>query len=185
MEAPEITHLLNAYASGDRQALDRLMPLIYEQMRRIARNRLRGERNDHTLNTTALVHEAYIKLVKFDRIDWQNSAHFLAIASQVMRNILVDYALMHTAKKRGGKQIRVALNDDSAVIEMELVQILSVHRALERLTKIDERQARVVECRFFGGLSIEETARAVGVSIPTVKRDWTMARAWLHSELKE
>jgi RNA polymerase sigma factor (TIGR02999 family) len=185
MGLESITQLLKAHASGDKQAFDRLVPLIYNEMRRIARNRLRGERSDHTLSTTALVHEAYLKLVKFDRINWQNSDHFFAIAAQVMRNILVDYAVRQQAMKRGGKRIRVEVNDSDTLVEIELANILSVHHALERLTEIDERKAKVVECRFFGGLSVEETAKAIGISAPTVKRDWTVARAWLHRELAE
>jgi RNA polymerase sigma factor (TIGR02999 family) len=185
MGLESITQLLKAHASGDKQAFDRLVPLIYNEMRRMARNRLRGERSDHTLSTTALVHEAYLKLVKFDRINWQNSDHFFAIAAQVMRNILVDYAVRQQAMKRGGKRIRVEVNDSDTLVEIELANILSVHHALERLTEIDERKAKVVECRFFGGLSVEETAKAIGISAPTVKRDWTVARAWLHRELAE
>ncbi len=183
METAQITRLLNAHASGDRQALDQLMPLIYDDMRRMAQNKLRDERVDHTLNTTALVHEAYLKLVKFDRINYKNSRHFFAIASQVMRNILVDYAVRKKAQKRGGKQHRVTLDEKDAASEVDISNVLSVHHALERLQEIDERQVRVVECRFFGGLSIEETAKALDISEPTVSRDWNMARAWLNREL--
>jgi RNA polymerase sigma factor (TIGR02999 family) len=185
MDTAEITRLLNAHATGDRNAIDQLMPLIYDDMRRIAQNKLRGERSDHTLNTTALVHEAYLKLIKFDRINYQNSSHFFAIASQVMRNILVDYAVKQKAQKRGGKQKPVSLNEKDAAAEVDLSNVLSVHHALERLGEIDERQMRVVECRFFGGLSIEETAETLGISEPTVSRDWNMARAWLNRELAE
>ena|GEM_PF-337189 len=183
METAQITKLLKAHDSGDRQAIDQLFPLIYDDMRRMAQNKLRGERPDHTLNTTALVHEAYLKLIKFDRINYQNSRHFFAIASQVMRNILVDYAVKQKAQKRGGKQRAVALEEKDAVAEVDLSNVLSVHHALERLQEIDERQVRVVECRFFGGLSIEETAKTLGISEPTVSRDWNMARAWLNREL--
>jgi RNA polymerase sigma factor (TIGR02999 family) len=185
METAEITRLLNAHASGDRQAIDRLMPLIYDDMRRMAQNKLRGERADHTLNTTALVHEAYLKLVKFDRINYQNSSHFFAIASQVMRNILVDYAVKQKAQKRGGKQKPVSLEEKDAVADVDISNVLSVHHALERLAEVDERQMRVVECRFFGGLSIEETAKTLDISEPTVSRDWNMARAWLNRELAD
>ncbi len=185
METAQITRLLNAHASGNVQAIDQLFPLIYDDMRQIAKNKLQGERSDHTLNTTALVHEAYLKLVKFDRINYQNSRHFFAIASQVMRNILVDYAVKKKAQKRGGKQQRITLEEKDAVSEVDISNVLSVHHALERLQEIDERQVRVVECRFFGGLSIEETAKALDISEPTVSRDWNMARAWLNRELAE
>jgi RNA polymerase sigma factor (TIGR02999 family) len=185
METVQITRLLNAHAAGDRQAIDRLIPIIYDDMRRMAKNKLRGERSDHTLNTTALVHEAYLKLIQFDRINYQNSSHFFAIASRVMRNILVDYAVRQKAQKRGGKQKPVALDENDAALAVDMSNILSVHHALKRLGELDERQMRVVECRFFGGLSIKETAEALGISEPTVSRDWNMARAWLNRELAE
>ena len=185
MKRAKITQLLNAHSSGNSHALDQLVPLIYDQLRRMAQNRLQGERSGHTLNTTALVHEAYLKLAKFDRINYQNSHHFFAIASQVMRNILVDYALKHKAQKRGGVYTPATLGEADSVAEWDILNVLSVHQALERLAQIDERQMRVVECRFFGGLSIEETAKALGVSEPTVSRDWNMARAWLNKELSD
>jgi RNA polymerase sigma factor (TIGR02999 family) len=185
MDVVKITHLLNDHASGDREALDRLIPLIYDDMRRLAQKKLRSERSDHTLNTTALVHEAYLKLVQFDRLNYRNSTHFFAIASQVMRNLLIDYAVKRKAQKRGGNRQPVVLKEADAETEVDLSNILSIHHALERLACIDERQVRVVECRFFGGLSIEETARTLGVSEPTVNRDWNMARAWLNRELAD
>lgn len=165
--------------------LDQLFPLVYDEMRRLANKPLRAERDDHTLNTTALVHEAYLKLIKCDRVNWQNRSHFFAIASQVMRNILVDYAVKQQAQKRGGKQHRVELHEAAAVTEVDISSVLSVHQALERLAKVDERLVKVVECRFFAGLSIEETAEALGVSTPTVSRDWNMARAWLNREFSD
>lgn len=185
METAQITKLLKAHVSGDRQAIDQLIPLVYDDMRRMAQKRLRNERADHTLSTTALVHEAYLKLVKFDRINYQNRSHFFAIASQIMRNILVDYALKQKAQKRGGKLKPVAMDETYAAADVDLSNVLSVHQALERLGEIDERQMRVVECRYFGGLSIEETAKTLGISEPTVSRDWNMARAWLNRELAE
>lgn len=185
MQTEEITQLLKAYNSGNREALDQLFPLVYDEMRRLAKNRLRGEREDHTLNTTALVHEAYLKLVQFDRINWKNRSHFFAVASKVMRNVLVDYAVKQKAQKRGGRRNRIDLGEADAVTEVELSSVLSVHQALERLSAVDERLVRVVECRFFGGLSIEETARVLGVSMPTVSRDWNMARAWLNREFAD
>lgn len=184
MDTARITQLLEAHASGENNALDKLMPLVYEEMQEMAHRRLLGERAGHTLSTTALVHEAYLKLVDFNRINWQNRSHFFGIASQVMRNILVDYAVKRQAQKRGGKQQRVTLGEADAVAEMNIHDLLSLHDALKRLEEIDERQVRVVECRFFGGLTIEETAEALGISTPTVSRDWKMARAWLNRELR-
>jgi len=183
MDKSKITKLLQAHSSGDTEALDLLMPLVYDQMKEMAHKRLLGERAGHTLNTNALVHEVYLKLIDFNRIDWQNRAHFFGIASQIMRNILVDYAVKRQAEKRGGKQYRVTLGEADAVTDVDLHDILSIHHALERLESHDERQVRVVECRFFGGLTIEETSKALGISTPTVSRDWKMARAWLNREL--
>jgi RNA polymerase sigma factor (TIGR02999 family) len=184
MDTSRITQLLQAHASGDQNALDELMPLVYSEMHKIARGRLIGERPDHTFSATALVHEAYLKLVDFNRIDWQNRHHFFGMASQVMRNILVDYAVKRQVQKRGGKRNRVTLEERHIKEEMSLDDIISVDHALQRLEKLDERQAKVVECRFFGGLTIQETANTLGMSEPTVSRDWKMARAWLNRELK-
>lgn len=183
MDKSKITALLQKHSSGNPEALDELIPIVYDKMQQMAQFRLYGERDDHTISTTALVHEAYLKLIDFDRIDWQNRDHFFGIASQVMRNILVDYAVKQNAQKRGGKQHRVTLGEADAVTEVNLHDILAVHQALERLEEIDNRQVRVVECRFFGGLTIEETSKALGISTPTVSRDWKMARAWLNREL--
>lgn len=183
MDTARITELLEAHASGENGALDRLMPLVYDEMQQMARHRLLGEKSGHTFNTTDLVHEAYLKLIDFNRINWQNRKHFYGIASQIMRNILVDYAVKQQAQKRGGKQQRVTLGEADAVTEMNIHELLSIHNALKRLEEIDERQVRVVECRFFGGLTIEETAEALEISTPTVSRDWKMARAWLNREL--
>lgn len=180
-----ITELLEAHAAGDRDALDMLLPRIYDELRRIAHHRLRGERDDHTLNTTGLVHEAYMKLVQLDRMDWQNRAHFFAIASRSMRNILVDYAVKRNAQKRGGGRDRVTLEDADAATEAPLDDLVALHQALDELEALDKRQARVVECRFFGGLTIDETAEALGISPATVSRDWAMARAWLNRALAD
>lgn len=185
METVNITELLDAHAKGDAKAFDRLMPLIYEELHRMAERRLMGERPDHTLSPTELVHEAYLKLIKFDRIHWQNSRHFFAIASRVMRNILVDYAVKQKSEKRGGKQQQVPLGNPEATGDIEISDILSIHHALQRLAKFDDRLVQVVECRFFGGLTIDETAQALGISSPTVNRDWCLARAWLNRELNE
>jgi RNA polymerase sigma factor (TIGR02999 family) len=175
-----LTGILAAARGGDRAAMDALLPVIYGVLRRMAHRRLAAERVGHTLSTTGLVHEAYLKLVRLDRIGWQGRAHFLAVAARVMRNILVDYALARRAAKRGGggeAVYPVALEDAPAA------DVLTVHEALGRLEALDERQARVVECRFFAGMSVEETAEALGISPASVKRDWAVARAWLGREL--
>jgi RNA polymerase sigma factor (TIGR02999 family) len=183
-ESSQITTLLQAHASGNPNALSELIPLVYQEMHKMAIGRLYGERTDHTYSATALVHEAYLKLVNFDRIDWQNRNHFFAIASQVMRNILVNYAVKRGAEKRGGNNQQITLGENHIRIETDLDEIITIDEALKRLEKLDERQAKVVECRFFGGLTIEETANTLGISEPTVSRDWKMARAWLNRELK-
>lgn len=185
MDVSRITQLLKAHSSGDAEVLDDLIPLVYDEMRVLASRWLYGERAGHTLNTTALVHEAYLKLVQFDRLDWKNRAHFFRIASLVMRNILVDYAVKKKAEKRGGNVNHATLTDDDAMTEMDLDEVITVHQALQQLEKIDERQVRIVECRYFGGLTIDETADALGISSPTVSRDWNMARAWLNRELMD
>ncbi|PEN08805.1 RNA polymerase subunit sigma-70 [Longimonas halophila] len=183
MSTGDITALLRAHTSGDSEALDELFPLVYDGLQRIAHQRLRGERNDHTLQTTALVHEAYLELVKVEQVSWQNRQHFFAMASRIMRNVLVDYAVKRKAQKRGGDNDVLSLQQGDAVATVDLDGVLSVHQALERLEEVDERQVRVVECRFFGGLTIQETADALDISPATVGRDWKMARAWLNREL--
>lgn len=182
-EEGDVTGLLLAASGGNREALDRLFPLVYDELRRVARRRLSGERSDHTLATTALVHEAYLKLVNLDRIDWQNRAHFYGVAAQAMRRILIDYAVRRKAEKRGGGRRRVSLDEELVLAEENVGPLLALNEALERLESLDERQARVVEARFFAGLTIEETAVALSISPATVKRDWRMARAWLNKEL--
>lgn len=179
----EVTRLLEAWSSGDRSALKRLIPLVYEELRRIAHRELSREAPGHTLSTTALVHEAYLKLVQLDRIDWKNRAHLFAIAARSMRRILVDYAVRRKAGKRGGGRVPLPLDEAAAVTEEDLDSLLALDEALRRLEAREERYGRVVECRFFGGMSVEETAEALGVSPATVKRDWTTARAWLNREL--
>lgn len=183
MAAERITALLEAHASGDPDALDDLFPLVYEELRRMASRRMQGERSDHTLQTTALVHEAYMELADLDEVDWQNRRHFFAIAARVMRNVLVDYAVRRNAQKRGGDRTRVPLEEHDGAVSVALNDVLAVHQALDRLETVDERQVRVVECRFFAGLTIAETATVLGVSPATVGRDWRMARAWLNREL--
>jgi RNA polymerase sigma factor (TIGR02999 family) len=179
----DITELLKAHAAGDADALHDLLPRVYDELRRMAHRRMQEERAGHTFSTTALVHEAYLELVDLDRIDWKDRTHFFALAARVMRNVLVDYAVKRNAKKRGGDQDHVPLRDEDAAEELHLDDVLSVHQALQRLAEIDERQARVVECRFFGGLTIDETAEALNISPATVGRDWRVARAWLNREL--
>jgi len=182
-ESADLARLLRAAGQGDRAAFDELFPLVYDVLRRIARGKLAGERPNHTLATTDLVHEAYLKLVRLDHIEWKGRAHFLAIAAQAMRNILVNYALMRKAEKRGGGREKDAFDEGLVVPEAPTRDLLALHEAMQRLAIIDARQSRVVECRFFAGMSIEETAEAVGVSPASVKRDWALARAWLNREL--
>jgi RNA polymerase sigma factor (TIGR02999 family) len=181
----DLTELLQAHARGDGTALDRLFPLIYEELRRMARGRMRHERPDHTLGATELVHEAFFRLVRLDRIDWQSRAHFLAIASQAMRHVLLDHAEHRGAAKRGGGARAVTLEGVELAADDPDDDVLALCEALQRLERLDPRQARVVECRYFGGLSLDETAEALGVSAATVSRDWTVARAWLHAELAD
>ena len=181
----EFTQLLRAHAAGDETALDRLFPQVYDELRRMAGGRLRHERPDHTLGATELVHEAFFRLVQLDRIDWQSRAHFLAIASQAMRNVLLDHAERRGAQKRGGGGRPITLERIDVPNDMPTGEVLALCEALERLEKLEPRQARVVECRFFGGLNLDETAEALGISPATVSRDWTIARAWLHAQLAE
>ncbi len=179
----EITALLHAHAAGDTSALQQLLPRVYGELRRIARIRLRRERSGHTLAATDLVHEAYLKLLPVERVDWRSRAHFFAIASRAMRNVLVDHALKRGAAKRGAGATLLAIEDHDAAAEQPLDDLIALSEALNRLEQFDARQAQVVECRFFGGLSLEETAEALNTSPATVSRDWTFARAWLHNEL--
>lgn len=179
----EVMRLLRAFSGGDRAALDRLLPVVYDELRKLAHARLRDERSDHTLNTTALVHEAYLELIDLGPIDWQSRAHFFGLAAQVMRHVLVDYAVRRKALKRGGGMQRISLDEAADIAEQRADELLALEEALQRLEKVEPRQSRVVECRFFGGLSIEETAHVLGVSPVTVTRDWTVARAWLNREL--
>jgi RNA polymerase sigma factor (TIGR02999 family) len=180
----EITELLNAHAAGDAAALDQLLPRVYDELRRIARVRLRHERQGHTLAATDLVHEAYLKLLPVERVDWRSRAHFFAVASRAMRNVLVDHAVRRGAVKRGAGAPLTSLDDsEPAAAAQPLDDLIALSEALDRLERLDARQAQVVECRFFGGLSLEETAAALNTSAATVSRDWTFARAWLHHEL--
>ena len=179
-----ITRLLQGATAGDREALDALLPAVYEELRGLARSHMGRERIGHTLGATALVHEAYLKLVDQDRIEWRDRGHFFGVASTAMRRILVNHALARRAEKRGGDADRVPLELAPEIAgPSRPEEILALDEALRRLEGTDERAARVIECRFFGGLGIEETAEALGVSPTTVKRDWVLAKTWLKREL--
>jgi RNA polymerase sigma factor (TIGR02999 family) len=176
--------LLRAAGRGDREAFDSLVPVVYRELRQLAHSALRGERAGHTLSTTALAHEAYLKLVQLDRIDWRNRSHFFAAAAGAMRRILVDYALARNTLKRGGGAVRSEFTfTELADVDARLDEVVSIDAALRRLAAVDPRAVRVVECRVFMGMTNEETAVVVGVSPATVKRLWTTARAWLTCEL--
>jgi RNA polymerase sigma factor (TIGR02999 family) len=179
----DITQLLIAWSNGDRDALNRLTPLVYDELRRIARSRLRQYGSDGLLQPTELVHEAYIKLIGENRIEWRNRAHFYAIAANTMRRILVNDLRKRTADKRGGDATLVSLDEGDAVSDTASVDLFVLSEAIEKLATLDERQARIIEMRFFGGMNHEEIAEAVGVSVATVKREWRAARAWLQSQL--
>ena len=183
----QITRLLLEIGPDNRQALDQLLPLVYAELQGLAHHFLQGERKGHTLNTTALVHEAYLKLVDQEQVQWQNRAHFFAVAAMAIRRILVNYAKMRKRAKRGGGAPKVTLDGEAfgVLSEGRAEDLLALDEALERLARVNERAARVVECRFFGELSIEETAVALGISERTVKRDWTQARFWLYQHIKD
>ncbi len=170
---------------GSRSSLDEIFPAIYEELRRVAHRHLRGENTGHTLGTTALVHEAYLELAKLDHIQWPAHAYMLAAASRAMRRILIDYAVARRAQKRGGGVSAEPLDDAVVMAISRGDELLALDEALVRLSAFNERYGQVVECRFFGGMSLEETAEALEVSPATVKRDWTIARAWLNRELGE
>jgi RNA polymerase sigma factor (TIGR02999 family) len=186
MSAPDqdITRLLAELSGGNSEVVNALLPLIYSELHGMAENQLRRERRDHTLNATALVHEAYLKLVDQSRVTWQNRAHFLGVASQAMRRILINYAQQRKAQKRGGDMIATTFDDDLLPRETRAEQLIDLDEALNRLKELDARQAQVVEYRFFGGLTHEEIAEVLGISVPTVQRDWRVARAWLSKDLK-
>jgi len=184
-ENEEVTLLLTALTRGDEDAASKLMPLVYNELRRLAGSYMRRERTDHTLQATALVHEAYLKLIDQRSINWQGRAHFFGVSAQLMRRILVDHARGHTRQKRGGEIQKVSLDEAFVFAEQQADELLAVDDSLNVLAKIDPRQARVVELRFFGGLSVEETADVMGVSPKTVKREWSVAKAWLAADLKQ
>ena len=178
----DVTQLLVAYGQGDRQAFDQLLPMVYEDLRRIARRQLRS-RPGQTLDTTSLVHESYLKMVDQRKADWQNRVHFLAVAARAMRQVIISHARRRGAAKRGAGGVRETLDEGRIAVAEQAEQLLALDQALDRLGERDERLVRVVECRFFAGLSEDETAAALGVSLRTVQRDWMRARVWLRESL--
>jgi len=180
----EITQLLVAWSQGDEAALEKLTPLVYQELHRLAHRYLGRERTGHTLQTTALVHEAYLRLIDRQQVEWQNRAHFFAISAQLMRRILVDFARTRRYRKRGGGAQQVMFDEAAVVAPERSADFIALDDALMELSKLDQRQARVVELRFFGGLTIEETAEVLKVAPITVRRDWNLAQAWLLRELR-
>jgi len=181
----DVTALLSELTRGNQAAAEKLIPLIYGELKRLARNYMRRERPDHTLQTTALVHEAYLKLVGQQAANWQNRSHFFGVAASLMRRILIDHARGHLREKRGAGKRTLPLEEALIFSRERSEELVRLDDALERLASIDPRQSRIVELRFFGGLSVQETSEFLGVSPNTVKRDWVVAKAWLHSELRE
>lgn len=179
----DVTDSLCLWQKGDPEALNKLMPLVYDELRRLAASYVRREYRYQTLQTTALIHEAYLRLVEQTRSDWKNRAHFFGVAAQLMRRILVDHARTHQAEKRGGGAPQFSLHDGMGQVDERQVDLLALDEALTRLAAMDLRQSRIVEMRYFSGLSIEETAEAVGVSGATIEREWSTAKAWLYNEL--
>ena len=180
----EISVILKDWSGGNRASADRLLALVYDELRRIAGQYLRKEKSDHTLQPTALVHEAYMRLIDISDISWQDRAHFFAVSANIMRHILVDHARAKLAEKRGGDAQRISLEDADSLSSEPNIDLLAVDEALNELAEFDEQQSKIVELRFFGGLTIEETAHVAGISPATVKREWAMAKAWLHRRLK-
>ena len=180
----DVTQLLIHWSNGDAQAVDRLLPLVYGELRRIAARHLRAEREGHTLQPTALVHEAYLRLVDQTRVQWQNRAHFFGVAAQSMRRILVDHARRHAAAKRGNPAQKLSLDEALEVGSEPAPDLLALDEALKELEKIDPQKSRIVELRFFGGLSVEETAEVMGLGTATVVRHWSMAKAWLYGQVQ-
>ena len=182
----EVTRLLKEMGEGSGSAADDLVPLVYAELRRLAQHYVDMERPDHTLQATALVHEAYLRLVDQQQVTWQNKAHFIAVAAQIMRRVLVDHARAYQTNKRGGKEIRISLEEDALLFSPEQSEdLVALDEALKRLAEFSHRQSRVVELRYFGGLSVEETAEVLGISPKTVKREWSVAKAWLFRQIKE
>jgi RNA polymerase sigma factor (TIGR02999 family) len=180
----DVTRLLVRLTDGDRGVLDELLPVVYGELRKLASSYLRRERVGHTLQPTALVHEAYMRLVDQTQVQWQNRAHFFGVAAQMMRRILVDHARAHEAEKRGGEFQKLSLDENIDVSGERDVNLVALDDALNLLAEVDPQKSKIVELRFFGGLSVEETAEVLGVSAPTVKRQWRMAKAWLYGQVK-
>ncbi len=178
-----VTVLLEQINSGDDSAPEKLLPVVYDELRKLAAGYLKNERPGHTLQATALVHEAYIRLVDWEKVSWQNRAHFFAVAAQVMRNILVDHARRKRSEIHGGNLQKLALDEAISFSQSQEVDLVDLDDALQDLEKLDERQAKIVELRFFAGLTIEETAHAIGVSTMTISREWNFAKAWLYRRL--
>ena len=181
----EMTQLLAAWSDGDREALDRLLPLVEGELHRLAHHYMNRERAGHTLQTTALVNEAYLRLIDQREVRWQNRAHFFAIAAQMMRRILIDHARKHAVAKRGGGARKVSLAEVALLTDERADELVALDEALKVLARIDERKARVVELRYFGGMNVEETAEVLKLSPDTVTREWRRARAWLHREIEK
>jgi RNA polymerase sigma-70 factor (ECF subfamily) len=182
-DAGEVTQLLQAMRTGDKRAAEKLLPMVYQELHRLARAYMRRERAEHTLQPTALINEAYLRLAK-DDIDWQNREHFIGVAAQVMRRVLVDYARQHNAEMRGGDLKRVELHEEFAISPERIEELISLDEALGLLAKENPRQARIIELRYFGGLSVEQTAAILGIAERSVKRDWALARVWLFQKLR-
>jgi RNA polymerase sigma-70 factor, ECF subfamily len=180
----DATILLAELKKGDKEAASKLIPIVYDELRRLADSYMRHERSDHTLQATALVHEAYLKLIEQRSVHWQSRAHFFGIAAQVMRRILLDHARGHLREKRGGGERTLPIEEALVFAPEQSLDLVKLDQALERLTKLDPRQGKIVELRFFGGLTVEQTAESLGISPKTVKRDWSLAKAWLHGELR-
>jgi len=185
ISSQQITDLLQAWSDGDQTAFERLMPLVYDELHRLAKRYMRRERSGHTLQTTALINEAYLRLIERSHIRWENRAHFFAISAQRMRQILVDFTRSRRSRKRGGVDVQVSLGEALAVPVKRDADLVALDDALRALAAIDERKSRIVELRFFGGLSEEETAEALKISPATVRRDWKVAKVWLLHELKK
>ena len=182
-EGAEVTHLLHRWTRGDRSALESLMPVVYAELRRVARRSMAYEQPGHTLQATALVHEAYLKLIRQEKTEWKDRAHFFGVAARMMRHILIDYARAARTDKRRVMVGAASLDDAAPSSDTPPMDFLDLHNALEELESFDEQKVRVVELRYFGGLSIEETAEVIGISTATVKREWNVARAWLAHRL--
>jgi RNA polymerase sigma factor (TIGR02999 family) len=183
LATPGVTDLLVDWSNGDRKALDRLMPLVYEELRKIARRQLGFENRGHTLQSTALVHEAYLRIVDQNRVQWRDRAHFFAVAAQMVRRVLVDHARERHAAKRGGGAQKIALDESLQIPLHEDLDLLSLNEALDALAELDAQQAKIVELRFFAGLTNSEAAEALGIGTATVQRDWVTAKAWLFDRL--